>query len=440
MVTFGHEFRRKYFPLIREDVIPINHGSFGVTPSPVVERQKQAIDEEEKFTDEFYFFTCHEEYLKQLKALGSYLGLDYRNLALVTNATTAINCVLRSIPWDFTKDRILIHSTTYRACANTIRFLADYFELQYDIVELDYPLENEEVLAAFEKKLSTGQYKLCLFDMISSLPGVKLPYLELISLCQKYGVWSLVDGAHAVGQVDISFLDTLKPDFMTTNLHKWLFVSKSCALFYVNPKHHDLIQTFPVSWSYGTRPIGSPKTLEDVRHNEHLLINKFSFVGTVTYSQILSVSEALKFRSEVCGGEENIRKYQYDVQEKAVDQVKKVFGPGSKLLQNSTKTLNPPGLFNVSLPVDSKYAPVIRHLFNNFDDYKLFKHECDKKMLTEMKAFALFVIHNNEIWVRFSVNLYNEVGDYAVGAAKVKFVLEYFLQQKLENLKLSVIF
>lgn len=435
MVPFGHEFRRTYFPLIKEDIVPINHGSFGVTPSPVLERQKQIIDEEERSTDEFYFFTCHKEYLKQLKALGSYLDIDYRNIALVTNATTAINCVLRSIPWDFTKDKILMHSTTYRACANTIRFLSDYFKLQYDIVDLNYPLEDEEVLAAFDEKLSTGEYKLCLFDMISSLPGVKLPYLGLISLCKKYNVLSLVDGAHAVGQVDLSFLDSLKPDFMITNLHKWLFVPKSCAILYVNPKHHDLIQTFPVSWSYGTRPIDSPETHGDEQHNEHLLINKFSFVGTVTYSQMFSVSEALKFRSEVCGGEENIRKYQYDVQEKAIEQVKKVFGPGSKLLQNSTKTLNPPGLFNVSLPVNAKYMPVINHLLNNFGDYKLFAEKCDEKMISENKALALFVIHNNEIWVRFSVNLYNEVGDYAIGAASVKSVLEHCLDEKLESLK-----
>lgn len=162
MVPFGHEFRKTYFPLIKEDIVPINHGSFGATPSPVLERQKQIINEEERSTDEFYFFTCHEEYLKQLKALGSYLDINYQNIALVANATTAVNCVLRSIPWDFGKDKILMHSTTYKACANTIDFLADYFKLQYDIVDLNYPLEDEEVLAAFEEKLSTGEYKLCL--------------------------------------------------------------------------------------------------------------------------------------------------------------------------------------------------------------------------------------------------------------------------------------
>lgn len=437
MVAFGYEFRKKYFPLIRKDVVPINHGSFGVTPSPIIERQKQLIDEEEKYSDEFYFITCHEEYIKQLKELGSYLGIDYRNLALVTNATTAVNAVLRSIPWDFSKDKILIHSATYQACENTVRFLSDYFKLQYDVVELPYPFEDDEVLNIFEEKLSTGEYKLCLFDMITSMPGITFPYLGLISLCHKYDVWSLVDGAHAVGQVDLSFLDKLKPDFMTSNLHKWLFVPKSCAMFYVNPKHHDLIQTFPISWSYGTRPIESPSTLEENEHNENLFVNKFSFVGTVTYSQMLSVSEALKFRSEICGGEENIRKYQYNLQRDAIAKIKNVFGPESELLQNSTNSLTPPGLFNMSLPLDEKYTPVLRLLQNDHRYFKLFRSKCDRKMIAESKVPCRFLVLNGKFWFRFSVNLYNEVDDYIIGAESVKSVMEHFLDTELQSIKLK---
>ncbi|GAV53508.1 hypothetical protein ZYGR_0AK00100 [Zygosaccharomyces rouxii] len=174
MVAFGHEFRKKHFSLIGNDITLINHGFFGVTPTSVVEDQKKLTEGEEKYSDEFFFSKDAEEYVKQLKQLGSYLCVDFRNLALVTNATTAVNTVLRSIPWDFSKDKVLFHSTTYQACANTIEFLSDYFKLQYDVLELQYPLEDDEVLVLFEEKLSTGEYTLCLFDMISSMPGVKI--------------------------------------------------------------------------------------------------------------------------------------------------------------------------------------------------------------------------------------------------------------------------
>lgn len=190
-----------------------------------------------------------------------------------------------------------------------------------------------------------------------------------------------MDGAHAADQVDLSFLDTLKPDFMASNLHKWLFVPKSCAMFYVNPKHRNMIQTLPISWSYGTRPIELPSNSQEVQHNEHLLVNKFCFVGTTTYAQMLSVSEALKFRAEICGGEDNIRKYQYDLQEEAIEQVKAIFGPGSELLQNSTNSLVPPGLFNISLPLVEKYSAVHQNLQGDFGYFRTFKHKCDEQII-----------------------------------------------------------
>lgn len=429
MTAFGYEFRRKYFSLIEQDVAPINHGSFGVTPSSVLEHQRTLIETEEKYSDKFFFLNAPDEYIKQLKLLGSYLGVNYQNLALVSNATTAVNAVLRSIPWDSATDKILFHSTSYTACCNTVLFLNDYFNVQHDVVELQYPLEDDEVISQFEKKLASGEYKLCLFDMISSMPGVMVPYEQLILLCQKYNVWTLLDGAHAAGQVDLRFLDRLKPDFMTSNLHKWLYVPKSCAMLYVNPKHHDLIQTFPVSWSYGTKRLPSPSTPDDIEYNHHVLVNKFSFVGTVTYAQMLCVEEAIKFRSEVCGGETNIRKYQYELQAKAVEEIKRIFGPGAELLQNSTKSLTPPGLFNVSLPIEEKYFALLARLQDDSSYFIKFKNKCFKKMITENKAFAPFIIHNRKLWVRFSVNVYNEVEDYTKGAASVAAVVEQVLKE-----------
>lgn len=56
MVAFGREFRKKHFPLIENDVTPVNHGSFGATPASIVEYQKELVDSEEKYPDEFFFF------------------------------------------------------------------------------------------------------------------------------------------------------------------------------------------------------------------------------------------------------------------------------------------------------------------------------------------------------------------------------------------------
>lgn len=416
--AFGHDFKNQHFTLLDPNVLLLNHGSFGTTPTSVIEKQNEIARRHEWYPDFFETFEVEELYREQIQALSDYINVDARNMALVSNATTGVNIVIRSIPWNFSEDKVLFHSTSYEACKNTIKFMGEYFNLQYDVVELNYPLEDNEVLSKFEEKLSNNKYRLCMFDMISSMPGVKLPYEDLIKMCQKYDTMSLLDGAHAAGQVSLQFLDELQPDFMTTNLHKWLSVPKACALLYINKKHHGMIQTLPISWNYSSdscQPIAQPKTEEDRKQNDNLLHNKFWFIGTCSYSQYLCISEAIRFRKEVCGGEACIRSYQEKLQKEAISAVIKEFGPGSVLLQNEGKSLVTPGLFNISLPFGDKYKHVEEKLINDLNYFKNVRAVC-ARLTMERKAYIPFFYHNGQLWVRFSVQIFNEIEDYIIGA------------------------
>lgn len=406
MVEFGKEFRKKYFSLLEEDITPLNHGSYGLTPTPVMDAYKKAAENHEHYPDEFYMISAHDEYVKQLKTIGDYLNIKYNNIAFVTNATTGVNTVLRSIPFDFKKDRALFHSTTYGACGNVVRYLHDYHGLEYDVVDLQYPLTDDEVIALFEEKLSTKQYKICMFDMISSMPGVKVPYERLIKLCKKYNTWSLIDGAHAAGMCDMSFIDKLEPDFLTTNLHKWLFVPKSCGLLYVNPKHHKMIQTFPVSWSYKCDEENSEI------NDDNIMIEKFWFYGTAAYPHIHATSAAIEFRRDVCGGESKIREYQIQLKEKAIKSIKEILGSDAELLDNAEKTLAVPGLFDISFPIEKKYVKVIDDMEKDEKNYLNFKAFSHKHMIEKYKTYAPTIYHNGKLWLRFSVNVYNSEDDY----------------------------
>ena len=37
-------------------------------------------------------------------------------------------------------------------------------------------------------------------DSIASMPGVLLPWQEMVKVCREEGVWSVVDAAHSLGQ------------------------------------------------------------------------------------------------------------------------------------------------------------------------------------------------------------------------------------------------
>ncbi|SCU95630.1 LADA_0G16600g1_1 [Lachancea dasiensis] len=423
--SFGHEFRKRYFTLLDPSVIPLNHGSFGTTPTCVIEKQSEISHRHEWYPDHFETFEAEDLYKEQILALGRYIGVDAKNLALVTNATTGVNTVIRSIKWDFSNDKVLLHSTCYQACKNTIKFMAEYYGLRYDVIELNYPLEDNDVLSEFDKRLATGEYRLCMFDMISSMPGLKLPYQELIVLCQKYATLSLLDGAHAAGLVNLSFLNELKPDFMTTNLHKWLSVPKPCGLLYVHEKHHGMIQTCPISWNYSLEAcqhIENPKNEQEIQHNEQLLHKKFWFVGTASYSQYFCIKEAIKFRQQICGGEERIHAYQRSLQIQAIKVIKDTFGTGSELLQNEGMTLVTPGMFNLSLPLPEKYECISKKLQQDAFYFRKVKLTCDR-IAMERKSYVPFFFHSKKLWFRFSVQIFNEIEDYVRGAQILKAII-----------------
>lgn len=56
-----------------------------------------------------------------------------------------------------------------------------------------------------------------------------------VELLREEQILSLVDGAHALGQIPID-LDACKPDFFFSNLHKWLYGHRGSTFLYVDPK------------------------------------------------------------------------------------------------------------------------------------------------------------------------------------------------------------
>ena len=80
-------------------------------------------------------------------------------------------------------------------------------------------------------RLLEPPYKMsfCLADVITSPSAVVLPFAELVALCRERGVLSVVDGAHAPGQLPLN-LEQLNADFFAgkyvTILHLWFFYNK----------------------------------------------------------------------------------------------------------------------------------------------------------------------------------------------------------------------
>lgn len=209
--------------LLAKDYLPLNHGSFGTYPKSVRDELHKWQDLSEARPDTFIRYDYPKLFDSACKAIAAYLELPAQEVVFLPNATTGINTVLRSLVFE-SGDVILHLSTIYGACAKTVEYVCETTPAESFNVKIEYPIGDDRVIATFirgldEVKTSGKKVKVAIFDTISSLPGVRVPWEKLVEICKGRGVLSLVDGAHSVGQINLS-LGTVQPDFFVSNCHK----------------------------------------------------------------------------------------------------------------------------------------------------------------------------------------------------------------------------
>ena len=425
-VPFGKQFRQKYFAKLDPNVVNVNHGSFGLTPDLILNSYLKNIEKQSLFPEKAIRYENRDDYVKALKLVADELLLncDYHNLAILENSSTAIDTILRSYP--FVKgDKFVISSTTYRACATTVKFLENRIGIEVILIELNFPLTNAEILDKFRDEFEKNSPKLCLFDIVSSQPAIRFPFEKITELCREYGVLSLVDGAHGIGLVELSLKD-LKPDFLVTTLHKWLYVERGCAVLYVDPKHQRKIHTMPISFSY----LDDNEPLETEELNKMRFINTFHYTGTKNKPNIPIIGEAILFRKDICGGESVIRKYCEGLSHEVVELFTKKIWPGTTYLDNEDGSAIT-AMVNIEIPIE-QYAT------KDFDrsDLKRYLLYLEERICFKHNTFVPFSVNNGKAYARFSCQLYNDIDDYIyAGEIILKELKEFFDNEVYNDLK-----
>ena len=83
------------------------------------------------------------------------------------------------------------------------------------------PLSSpDDIVRAYEKALDKDpEVKVAVIDHINAPTGLIFPVPELIALCRRRGVLSLIDGAHTPGHIPLS-MEELEPDFYAGGFQK----------------------------------------------------------------------------------------------------------------------------------------------------------------------------------------------------------------------------
>ena len=239
----------------------LNHGSFGATPAPVHEAYQRWQQELESQPTEFLGRRHNDLMRSARQALGSFVGAAPADLVFTQNATQALNIVARSLALG-PGDEVLTSDHEYGACDRMWRFLSrkSGFSLVRRTIAVP-PASRAQVVEDLMAGI-TPRTRAIFISQITSPTAMLLPVEEVCRRARELGILSIVDGAHAPGQVPLD-LPTIGADFYGANLHKWLCAPKGAGFLYARPEAQSLLEPLIVSWGYESERPGDSSFIDE---------------------------------------------------------------------------------------------------------------------------------------------------------------------------------
>ncbi len=273
-----------YF-LLDPDVIFLNHGSFGATPRPVFEAYQRRQRELERQPVEFLGRRHDEMMLAARSALASYVGTSAENIVYTQNVTISVNIIARSLVLG-PGDEVLASDHEYGACDRTWRFLSRQRGFTYTNRPVRIPPASTQSLIDDFWQGVNPRTRVIFLSHITSPTALVLPVAEICSRARSAGFLTLIDGAHAPGQLPLD-LPALGADFYGGNLHKWLCAPKGAGFLYARPEVQPQLKPLVVSWGYESeKPSGST------------FIDYHEWWGTRDIAAFLAVEDAIRFQQD----------------------------------------------------------------------------------------------------------------------------------------------
>ena len=238
---------------LNEKTVFLNHGSYGATPTIVLNEQKRWQLLLEKDPVKFFEDIAPKALIESRKAIANLVNCDYEDLALIENATSGVNIILRSLKFE-EGDEIIVPNHAYQACRNTIDYVAEKSGAVVVTCDIPFPIQGNQIIIDNIMKCVTENTKLAMIDTVTSPTGLLMPFEELVGLLESKGVNVLLDAAHGIGMIPLD-IEKIGASYTTSNCHKWLCAPKGSAFLHVRKDLQSLIH--PLTISHGmTTPLG----------------------------------------------------------------------------------------------------------------------------------------------------------------------------------------
>jgi isopenicillin-N epimerase len=271
--------------LLRRDVTFLNHGSFGACPRPVFDVYQEWQHELEREPVDFLSRRIGGLMADARARLADYLQTEVGNLVFVPNATFGVNIVARSLDLQ-AGDEVLSTNHEYGAADRAWRFNCARRGVTYINQPIGLPLTTSDAIVEQLWAGVTARTRVIFLSHITSPTAVMFPVADVCQRAREQGILTLVDGAHAPGQIDLA-LDAVGADFYAGNCHKWLCAPKGAGFLYARPEVQHLLQPLVVSHGW-----------QSANPGVSTFMDYFDWTGTHDPAAYLSVPAAIDFQRE----------------------------------------------------------------------------------------------------------------------------------------------
>lgn len=264
-----------------EDVVYLNHGSFGPSPTVVQESHEKWTRRLESQPMNFFLREMEPALEDALAVLAKFVGTSRGNLVFVDNATFGMNIVASSIRLQ-TGDEVLVNDHEYGAVTRLWRRTCQQTDARLVTHEFPQQLDDPNELVDDLMSTVTPRTRLIVISHVTSPTAMVLPVEAICQRAKDQGIPVCIDGPHAVGMLPLD-LRKIDCDFYTASCHKWLCAPFGSGFLYVAPRQQKRIQPAVVSWggSIGGRQPGWK--------------DEFNWIGTRNPAAALATADAIRF-------------------------------------------------------------------------------------------------------------------------------------------------
>jgi len=259
-------------------------------------------------------------------------------------------------------------------------------------IDIPFPIESEQQICDLYQKalLANPNIKLAVIDHITSCSALLMPVIDLVKICKRHGVLTVIDGAHAPGQIPLN-INKIGADFYGGNLHKWHLAPRGCGILWANSAHLETICPSIVSHNYN-------KSFKE----------KFFKQATDDHSTYLAAGYAVCEYYPSIGGLEHMYETNTPMKEWAAELFRETWNTESPVIPS---TMRAPFMELVRMP-----DAIIKHYGTTSQG----ADKCKIELMKDYNVYMMVTAVNGELWCRVSAQICSTKSEYYKAAKAVK--------------------